>query len=138
MRYASAWLFGAICPRRGVGAALVLPESNTDAMNRHLAEISEAIAPGAHGLLVLDRARWHTTPALALPDNLSLLHLPRVSPELNPVENVWVFLRGNRLPFQLYKTQDEIIQSCCDAWNWLAKQPRRIRTIGARRWAQVK
>jgi hypothetical protein len=60
-----------------VGAALVLPEANTDAMNRHLAEISEAIAPGAHGLLVLDQARWHTTGALVLPDNMSLLHLPR-------------------------------------------------------------
>ncbi|WP_188974073.1 transposase, partial [Neoroseomonas lacus] len=100
VRYTSAWLFGAICPSRGVGAALVLPEANTDAMNRHLAEIGQAIAPGAHGPLVSDQARWHTTGALVLPDNMSLLHLPPVSPELNPVVNVWEFLRANRLPFQ--------------------------------------
>jgi len=137
VRYASAWLFGAICPSRGVGAALVLPEANTDAMNRHLAEISQAVAPGAHGLIVMDQARWHTTGALVLPDNLSLLHLPPVSPELNPVENVWEFLRSNRLPFQLYETLDDIIDSCCEAWNWLTEQPQCISSIGARGWARV-
>src|SRR6201987_5283287 len=58
-RTASAYIFGAICPREGKGAALVLPRCNTAAMNLHLAEIAQAVAPGAHAVLMLDQAGWH-------------------------------------------------------------------------------
>ncbi len=88
-RYASAWLFGAVCPARRVGAAVVMPEANTEAMRAHLAEIGRRVGPGAHAVLVLDGAGWHTTPRLRIPDNISLLPLPRYAPELNPVEKVW-------------------------------------------------
>ncbi len=86
-RYAWAYLFGAVCPERGIGAGLVLPFVNTEAMNLHLTEISRTITPGAHCLLTLDGAGWHQTGGgLVLPDNISLLLLPPYSPELNPVE----------------------------------------------------
>ncbi len=71
-----AHLFGAICPERGTGAAWVLPSCNTPAMQIHLEEISQAVAPGAHAILILDRAGWHTTPKLKLPENITLLPLP--------------------------------------------------------------
>ncbi|MCK5365052.1 MAG: IS630 family transposase, partial [Gammaproteobacteria bacterium] len=58
-RYQSLYLFGAICPARGTGAALVLPWANTQAMQAHLWEISRNVAPGAHAVLLLDRAGWH-------------------------------------------------------------------------------
>ncbi len=87
-----AHLFGAICPERGTGAAWVLPFCNTAAMQVHLEEISKAVAPGAHAIL-LDRARWHTTPKLELPKNITLLPLLPRAPELNPAENIWRFLR---------------------------------------------
>ena len=80
-RYQSAYLFGAVCPARGVAAGLVLPTVNTEAMSAHLAEISRSIAPGAHGVLILDGAGWHGAAALVIPDNLSLLTLPPYSPE---------------------------------------------------------
>ena len=92
-RYQWAYLFGAVCPARGIAAGLVLPVVNTEAMNAHLAEIARNVAPGAHALLILDGAGWHGSAALVVPDNLSLLTLPPYSPELNPIENVWAYLR---------------------------------------------
>jgi hypothetical protein len=88
-RTKSAYIFGAICPARGVGAGLVLPRCNTQAMQWHLEEIASQVAPGAHAVLILDQAGWHTTSKLAIPENITLLSLPPRSPELNPVENIW-------------------------------------------------
>ena len=82
-RYANAYLFGAICPARDMGAALVLPFANAGAMQHHLNEISRCVTVGAHAVLTLDKAGWHTTRKLDVPANISLLHLPPASPELN-------------------------------------------------------
>jgi hypothetical protein len=70
---------------------------DTAATGLHLAEISRQVAPGAHGVVVLDKAGWHAAGNLAIPGNLTLLPLPSYSPELNPVENVWQYLRQNQL-----------------------------------------
>jgi len=88
-RYESAYLFGAICPARGKGAALALPVADTFAMQLHLDEISRHIADGAHAVLLLDRAGWHTTGKLRMPANITPILLPSRAPELNPVENIW-------------------------------------------------
>ena len=90
-RYANAYVFGAVCPARDTGAALVLPFADTAAMQLHLNEISRRVAAGAHAVLILDKAGWHTTHKLRAPGNISLLHLPSASPELNPTENIWQF-----------------------------------------------
>ena len=70
-----------------------MPWCDTDAMAAHLIEISAAVDPGAHAVLIVDQAGWHLTPKLAIPDNITVLTLPPRSPELNPVENVWQFMR---------------------------------------------
>jgi len=66
-------------------------------MTLHLAEIAAAIAPGAHAVLLLDQAGWHGSAALVVPANITLMPLPSKCPELNPVENVWQFMRDNWL-----------------------------------------
>jgi hypothetical protein len=91
-RFTWAYLFAAICPARGVGAALVMPWVNVEPMSLHLAEISNTVSPGAIALLVIDGAGWHTSPKLALPENIVLLRLPAYAPELNPTENAWQYL----------------------------------------------
>ena len=111
MRYEWAYIFGAVCPARGCGAALVLPHVNTEAMNLHLAEISRVVEPGSHAVVVLDGAGWHQSGGkLNLPDNVSLLHLPPYSPELNPVENVWQYLRQNYLSHRVLDNYDAIVE----------------------------
>jgi transposase len=135
-RHDSAYIFGAICADRGIGAAMITPGANTEMMNLHLAEISLQVASGAHAILVCDGAGWHKCgEKLRVPANISLLSLPPYSPELNPMENVWDYLRQNKLCAQVWDSYDQIVAACRDAWNWLIDNPSRIRSIGTRDWA---
>jgi transposase len=136
-RYAWAYIFGAVCPARATGAALVMPCANTEAMNAHLAEISRNVAHGAHAILVLDGAGWHGSKDLKVPENITLMTLPPYSPELNPVENIWQFLRQNRLANRVFETYDAIVDACCVAWNALIESPNTIASISSRDWARV-
>jgi hypothetical protein len=137
-RHSSAYLFGAICPARGVGAAVITPVANMAAMNVHLAEISTQVAPGVQAVLLLDRAGWHQRgKRLCVPANITLLDLPAYSPELNPMENVWEFLRGNKLSALVWNTYEAIVDACVSAWHFLIGDPERIRSIGTRDWACV-
>jgi hypothetical protein len=136
-RYAWAYLFGAVCPERAIGAGLVLPYANAEAMSLHLAEISRHVAQGAHAVLVLDGAGWHGAANLAIPDNLTLLPLPPYSPELNPVENVWQYLRQNQLSLRVWPDYEAIVDTCCRAWNALMAMPERLASITRRKWAKA-
>jgi hypothetical protein len=136
-RYAWAYLFGAVCPERAIGAGLVLPHVDTEAMGLHLAEIGRHVAAGAHALVVLDGAGWHGAGDLTVPDNLTLLPLPSRSPELNPVENVWQYLRQNQLSLRVWPDYDAIVATCCEAWNALMAMPDRLASITRREWAKA-
>ncbi|WP_262503632.1 IS630 family transposase [Sphingobium xenophagum] len=134
-RRSSAWLFGAICPAEGKAAGIVMPRCNSEAMNMHLEEIAFHVAPGAHAVLLLDQAGWHGSAKLVVPHNITLMPLPPRCPELNPVENVWQFMRDNWLSNRIFKSYDDIVDHCCFAWKKLVDQPWRIMSIGMRHWA---
>ena len=137
-RHTSAYLFGAICPDRATGAAIIMPRVNAEAMSEHLKEISTQVMPGAHAVLICDGAGWHQTgKRLRVPDNITLLPMPPYSPELNPMENVWQHLRGNKLCALVWESYDAIVDACATAWNFLINEPERIRSIGIREWACV-
>ena len=106
-------------------------------MSAHLAEIARNVAPGAHALLILDGAGWHGSATLVVSENISLLTLPPYSPELNPVENVWAYLRANKLAITVFDTCDDILNACCTAWNFFADHPKAIASITSRDWVQV-
>jgi transposase len=111
--------------------------ADTSAMNAHLAEISRTVAPGAHAVLILDGAGWHGGHDLVVPENISLLMLPPYSPELNPVENVWQYLRANWLAISVFDDYGAIVDACCAAWNLFIEQPEVITSITSRTWATV-
>ena len=121
--------------RNREGAALILPACNTEAMNLHLAEIALMVAPGAHAVLLVDQAGWHLSARLVIPTNITILPMPPKSPELNPVENIWQFMRDNWLSNRVFKSYDDLVDHCCEAWNKLVDQPWRIMSIGLRQWA---
>lgn len=107
-------------------------------MSIHLAEIGKQVGAGSHAVLVCDGAGWHQTGRrLTVPKNITLLRLPPYSPELNPIENVWQYLRGNQLSRRLWQSYEDIVQACCDAWNWLIADTVRISSITTRKWASV-
>ena len=90
--------------------------------------------PGAQAILLLDQAGWHVSKRLSIPDNITLLPLPPKSPELNPVENIWQFMRDNWLSNRVFKSYDDILDHCCFAWNKLIDMPWKIMSIGTRDW----
>jgi putative transposase len=112
-----------------------MPRCTTEAMSLQLAEISQAVAPEAHALVLLDQAGWHLSKRLVVPANITLMPLPAKAPELNPVENVWQFLRDNWLSNRFFCSYEAILDHCCAAWNKLTDQPWRIMSIGLREWA---
>ena len=120
-----------------MGAALALPFADTEAMQMHIDEIALHVARGAHAVLLLDRAGWHTTGNLRWPKNITPILLPSRSPELNPVEQVWQFQRANYLSNRVFETYDEIIDAACDAWRNLIALPQTITSIGSRDWAHI-
>ena len=134
-RTQSAYIFGAICPAEGKAAGLILPRCTTQAMALHLEEISLAVAPGHHAVLMLDQAGWHLSPKLKVPDNITLLPLPSKSPELNPVETIWQYMRNNWLSNRVFTSYPDILDHCCEAWNKLVDQPWIIMSIGLRQCA---
>ena len=103
----------------------------------HLGEISRNVAPHAHAVLLLDRAGWHTTSKLDMPENITPIFLPSRAPELNPVENVWQYLRQNWLSNTVFENYDAIVDAACAAWRKLIAEPERITSIGMRDWAHV-
>ena len=134
-RFASVQLFGAVCPERGAGMALALPEVSTGAMTLFLAELARVVPAGTHAVLVLDRAGWHVSGDLVVPANLTLVHLPPYSPELNPVERVWLYLRERWLSHRvLAGGYGAVVDAACAAWNALTAEPGRLRSLTSYPW----
>src|SRR5260370_8882480 len=91
-------------------------------MALHLAEISQAVEPGCHAVLLLDQAGWHLSDKRAIPDNITLMPLPAKSPELNPTENIWQFMRDNWLSNRIFRSYEDILDHWCHAWKKLVYQ----------------
>ena len=148
-RHQAVYLFGAVCPSAGsqgrprwsprsaerdAGVALVLPMVSTAAMQAMLDQLGQAVSPGAHAVVLMDRAGSHIAKDLVIPANLTPLFLPPDSPELNGIERVWLYLRGRFLSHRLWPTYDDVLQACCAAWNALLAESGRIRSLCALDW----
>jgi transposase len=125
-----------VCAARDTGVALVMTRLDSEAMSLFLAELSQAVAPGAHAVVLMDKAGWHIAGDLVVPANLSLVFLPPYSPELNPIERLWLHLRDNHLTHRVFAGTAEIIDACCDAWNRLLAETGRIRSLCSYPWIE--
>lgn len=136
-QFLSTYIFGAVCPAEDKGCALILPECNSGMMQIHLDEISKQVKENAHGVVLMDRASWHTTEALVVPKNISLYPLPPYSPELNPMEQVWQQLKKINLSNRNFKNYDDIVESCCEAWSTFCDEEGTIKKLCTRDWAKI-
>ena len=116
---------------------MALPYADADMMQLHLDEISRHVAEGAHAVLLLDRAGWHITGKLNMPENITPIFLPSRAPELNPVENVWRYLRQNWLSNTVFENYHAIVDAACKAWRNLTADPDRITSIAMRDWTHL-
>lgn len=133
-RHAWAYVFAAVEPATGADVALVLPEATTAAMGLFLAGLAAGQAEDVHVALVLDGAGWHVARDLAVPPSVTLVHLPPYSPELNPVERVWLHLRERFLSLRVFRDYRAIVDACCAAWNRLVAEPGRLRSLCDQPW----
>lgn len=133
-RFASAHLFGAVCPERDTGVALILPEVSTKAMDVFLAELARVRPPRTHAVLLLDRAGWHISAGLQVPTNLTLVPLPPHAPELNPVEKVWQYLRDRWLSHRVLADYQAVLDAAGQAWNALCGEAGRLRSLTSFPW----
>ena len=133
-RFESAYIFAAVEPATGADVALVLPEVSTAAMNLVLAAFAADLPGDVHAALVLDGAGWHGARALRVPANVTLVPLPPYSPELNPVERVWLYLRERFLSLRVFADYRAIVAACCDAWRRLVTEPGRLRSLCDQPW----
>lgn len=130
-----AYIYGAICPATGQSVGLVLPCANGKGMKLHIEEIAQQVPEGRHAVLIVDGAGWHQ-PTMSV-KNVSILKLPPYSPELNPVEQVWQWLKQNHLSNRCYDGYEAIVEACCNAWNKLSDNTELVKSIGHREWAYV-
>ena len=134
LRYECAYIFGAVCPTRDTGVALVLPDADIPAMNLHLQAISAHVDQDSHAAIIIDGAGWHKNGSLMIPDNLRLLSLPPYSPELNPVEHIWDDLREKEFHNRVFDSIDSLEDHLEKALHDMEHDHDRIRSIVAWPW----
>ena len=136
LQFTNAYIFGAVCPSQNLSSAIIMPHAMTLSMQKHLEEISKVVPKGRHAVIILDRASWHTTKKLNRPENITLMPLPPYSPELNPIEQVWQFLRDRYLANRCFSGYDDILESCANAWNKFTRIAGIIKSMCTRNWAK--
>jgi transposase len=128
-RYEWVYLYAAVEPATGASVALQAPHVNTGTMSVFLKMLSEDLGPTDHAVLVMDQAGWHISRRLEVPDNITILLLPPYSPELNPVERLWAYLRSHFLANRAYDDYAHLLDAGAQAWQQLT--PELLRSICA-------
>ena len=130
-QYDYLYIFSAVCPQTGDACGLISPHANTDVMNAFLEQFSRELPGDVHAVMVLDRAGWHVSRDLRIPGNVTLVHLPPKSPELNPTENLWHYLRSHFWANRLYETWADLKHAAIDAWRRVCLVPELVKSICA-------
>ena len=133
-RYVNAYIYAAIEPGTDNAFALILPDANRVAMQAFLDAFAKTIANGEHVALVLDGAGWHSSKALRVPASITLVPLPPYSPELNPVERVWLHLKARFLSLRLLNDYKAIVTAASRAWRRLRRDTGRLTSLTSYPW----
>ena len=127
----SLYVLTATCAASGAAFGLIMPELKTAVVDRFLEEFSRQLAPGVHAVLLWDNAPYHVSGDLVVPANVSLIGLLPYSPELNPVENLWHYLRAHHWSNRVYADYDALLEAATEAWRQVCLDPEKIRSICA-------
>jgi hypothetical protein len=128
------YLWAAVDPATGDSVAMLTPTVDTGLMQKFIDGLSGHVEPGQHAVLVLDNAGWHRAKALAWPANVTPMFLPPYSPELNPAENVWQYLRSHQLANRVYEDYPSMLRQVDAAWDTLT--PARLKSLCGCPWIE--
>lgn len=136
-QYLNAYIIGSVCVTQNTAEAVIMPHCNTEAMQVHLEQISKATKSGRFAVVVMDQASWHTTEDIRDIPNVAPLFLPPASPELNPMEQVWEYIKDHYLSNMIFDGYEDIVESCCDAWNKFINKEYLIKSLCSRDWLDL-
>lgn len=128
-RYDWVYVLGAVCPQSGQSVGLLSPYIDAGVMNIFLEQFQREVAGDVHVVMIWDQAGYHTAKDVRVPDNLTILRLPPYSPELNPVENLWHYLRSHYWANHPYENYDRLLQAACHAWRRACLDPDIIKSV---------
>ncbi|CAM2888492.1 IS630 family transposase [Pseudoalteromonas distincta] len=131
------YLFGAVFPSNGKAEALFSPIVNKDVMAQHMELISKATEAGRHAVVIVDGAGWHTIDTVQPFNNVTLIKLPPYSPELNPIEQVWSWIRQHCLSNRVFSGYEEIVEQVSQAWKKFISVPDTVKSICSRDWIKL-
>ncbi len=130
-QYEYLWALTAACAETGRAAGLMSPHLNAGVVHVFLAQFARELPPDEHALLLWDGAGFHKAKALVVPPNVTVLFLPPYAPELNPVENLWHYLRSHYWSNRLYKTWEDLKAAAAEAWRRVCLVPGLVKTVCA-------
>lgn len=137
-QYGFVYVLAAVCAATGQAEGLIAPRLDTAIVNLFLTQLSQTLAPDVQAVLIWDGAGFHRSNDLVCPPNITLLCLPPYSPELNPVENLWHYLRSHHWSNQKYDTVDTLFDAAEAAWRATCLDPEVIRTVGHTPYAEIR
>jgi transposase len=125
------WLYviGAACPETGQSVGLLSPHINTEIMNIFLDQFAREVDPDVHVVMIWDQAGFHCAKNLRVPPNMTILPLPPYSPELNPIENLWHYLRAHYWANREYADWEALRQAACEAWQKACLDVEIVKTV---------
>ena len=128
-KYEWLYVIGAACPETGQSVGLLAPTINTDMINAFFEQFKQEVPAAAHVVMIWDQAGFHTAKAVRVPENITIVPLPPYSPELNPVENLWHYLRSHHWSNRIYADYDELRLAAIEAWQQSALDPAVIQSV---------
>lgn len=134
--YEYLWVLGAVCPETGRAEGLLSPRLNTDVVNAFLREFAKTIPENEHVVMIWDGAGFHTSRRLVVPDNVTLIRLPAYSPELNPIENLWHYLKSHYWSNRTYDDYEALERAAIEAWREAVLDEELMKTVCAAPYAR--
>jgi transposase len=130
--FKSAYFVGAVNPANGEKFSLIFDGLDTRVINLFLDGVSRRAKANVHIIMFVDGASWHSSEELVIPKNMTLYHLPPYSPELNPIERLWDYIKENYLSTRVFANMEEIFDYGVRAWR--ALNPKTISSVCAVPW----
>lgn len=130
-QYDWLWVSAFVCPETGRALGAMHPDLDAGRINQLLTDFAAELPEDEHAVLVWDNAGFHTAGTIKVPRNVTLLPLPPASPELNPAENLWHYLKSHHWSNRCYEDYDALMTAACEAWNIVSLDAELIRSVCA-------